>query len=332
MYAPSLYRRSVFQRAASITCITLLAACQPSPVRTDGKMSRVLLVGAGAAAREGITDGLRSLGYVLDRTLVVDSRSAPDPNESGSAELRASLFQTPPDVIVTVNTPAAVTVKRATSTIPIVAINITTPIASGLVESLARPGGNLTGVAISAPGLYAKWVDLLRQILPDLRRIAVLVDLANAGNVAGSSEVRAAAEQLGVVSQEFRLASADDVEAAFTTIAASPPDALIDLASPLLLQLPPRVIAIGMRHPLPAITILRDLAVGGLLMSYGPSLPAIARRAAAYVDKILKGANPGELPVEQPREFELVVNLKTARLLGITIPPDFARQVTEWIE
>jgi putative ABC transport system substrate-binding protein len=201
-----------------------------------------------------------------------------------------------------------------------------------LGASLSRPGGNLTALTSSIPGLEGKWVDLLRGVVPGLARLVGLNDLTNDSSNSGWDALRTAAESAGVLIERINLQSAQELEAAFEAPALGRAQALVNNGTALLAQRRARLAELVLQHRLPAISKNRPEAEAGLLMTYGPSLPVNSRRAAVYVDKILKGARAAELPVEQPTTLEFVVNVRTTQALGLSIPPDVAAQVTEWVE
>jgi putative ABC transport system substrate-binding protein len=221
--------------------------------------------------------------------------------------------------------------KQATSTIPIVAVSVANPVESGLVASLARPGSNLTGLAAYLPGLESKWVDLLRESVPGLLDIAAFVSPVNSGNLAGWEASRAAAEAAGISVTRVDVHSAVELDAAFETAARHHAQAVIDNAGSLLLSVSGWFAELALRYRLAAIGSNREPVDAGLLMAYGADRYAIRRRAGTYLDRILKGTKPADLPVEQPVEFEFIVNSNTARTLGLIFPSDVTAQVTEWV-
>jgi putative ABC transport system substrate-binding protein len=313
--------------------LAFIESCRLLPVHAPAGVPRIgFLAVNGGQNLDVLKDALADLGYVDGRTIVIEQRLASSGTEAGLLEQARSLVNLPADVIVTVNTPAAQAAKRATTTVPIVAVGVTTPIETGLVASLAKPGGNLTALALSAPGLYAKWVDLLRQVVPRLARVGVIVDSTNLGNLAGWEEVRTAAERAGIVALRFDVQTVEDLGSVLKRAAESDADAGIDMASTLMSRAPLALLNIVLTHPKPTITILRAFVVSGILMSYGPNTLMLYRRAAVFVDKILKGANPAEIPVEQPSVFDFTVNTRALRNLGLTIPASLLPFVTEWIE
>ncbi len=287
---------------------------------------------AFATRVDAFVEGLRDLGYVEGQTVAIEWRFTPAGTGAQFHEMAAELVRLPVEVLVTYNTVAAQAAKDATRTIPIVAVTVGLPVQTGLVSSLARPGGNLTGLTADTPGLSAKSLDVLRQVVPNLAHVAVLVDGANAANIAQWNDIRDAAQVAGIQAEQVDLRTTDDLERAFETPALHRAQAVMCWALPLLNPVYAQLASLLLQHRLPGITVSYPVPEASLLLTYGPDFPALARRGAVYVDRILKGANPADLPVEQPTDFDFAVNLKTAQTLGITIPPDVASQVTQWIQ
>jgi putative ABC transport system substrate-binding protein len=266
-------------------------------------------------------DELRQRGYVEGQNLVVerrDARGQPDRLPSVAKELIALK----PDLIVTSGPQPSSAVKDATLTIPIVIWGIADPVGAGLVTNLARPGGNLTGVtSVAAGGIMAKSLDLLHQVAPKAARIGMLVNPTNVMHrVLVPQEIPAAARQLGVQIITVEASTADQIEPAIKAAVSQGAEALFIQGDPVFNNLPERIPQIVARTGLPAIYFLRTQAQAGGLMSFGPDFVELSRRAASYVDRILKGAKPGDLAIEQPTKIDLVINLKTAKTLGLTIP------------
>lgn len=264
---------------------------------------------------------LRKRGYVEGQNLVVerrDARGQPDRLPTLAKELIALK----PDLIVTSGPQPSSAVKDATLTIPIVILGIADPVGAGLVTNLARPGGNLTGVtSVVAGGIMAKSLDLLHQVAPKAARIGMLVNPTNAMHrVLVPQEIPAAARQLGVQIITVEASTADQIEPAIKAAVSQGAEALFIQGDPVFNNLPERIPQIVARTGLPAIYFLRTQAQAGGLMSFGPDFVELSRRAASYVDRILKGAKPGDLAIEQPTKIDLVINLKTANTLGLTIP------------
>jgi putative ABC transport system substrate-binding protein len=284
-----------------------------------------------ATQEAALLQGLRDLGYAEGRNLTVEYRFADSTDRL--ADLAAELVGLPVDLIVaTGGSPAAVAARRATATIPIVFIVVSDPVGRGLVASLAHPGGNLTGLTNVAPELAPKRLELLRTIVPGLARLALMVNANNPGTLLQANEITAAAGVLGVEVQALTIRSADDFEGAFQAAASGHADAIHPASDSVVTNGRDQLAELGLRYRLPTVFELRENAAAGGLLSYGPSLVAMYRRAATYVDKILKGARPADLPVEQPTTFDLVINLKTALALGLTIPPSVLAQATELIQ
>ena len=276
-----------------------------------------------------LRQGLRALGYREGQNIVITARYAGGKFERLSA-LAAELVALKPDVIVTAGPQPARAVKQATDTIPIVLAVISDPVGEGLVASLARPGGNITGMSFENPELTAKRLELLTQAVPGVKRIAVLSD-ATFGPTGGLRELQAAAPALGLELNVIEVRGPDAFTAAFRSARSGRADALVVLASPLLNAHRRELVEHAARNRLPATYEVRAFVEAGGLMSYGPSFADMYRRSAAYVDKILKGARPADLPVEQASRFELVVNLKTAEALGLTLPPSVLQRADEVI-
>jgi putative ABC transport system substrate-binding protein len=263
--------------------------------------------------------GLRDLGYVEGKNLSVEYRWAGGTFER-LPDLAAELVRLEVDLIVARGTPSVRAAKGATTTIPIVMPISNDAVGDGLVASLARPGGNVTGLTLMATELSGKRLELLKEAFPRIVRVAVLYDPDLTAHARELRETEVAAERLRVALQPVRIEASGDVERAFASMSRVHAEALITFGASITSgQLEP-IVKHAARNRLPAIYAFRDFVDGGGLMSYGPSLQDSFRRAAAYVDKILKGAKPADLPVEQPAKFELVINLKTAKALGLTIP------------
>jgi putative tryptophan/tyrosine transport system substrate-binding protein len=278
--------------------------------------------------------GLRELGYTEGQNVAIERQYA-DGSSDRLRELAAELVRRKPDIIVAFSTTAARPAKQATDTIPIVAVGMADPVADELVASLARPGGNVTGTSFLGPELVAKRLQLLREVVPRLSRVAALwhPDAYSERTMAGVlNEIEVAARTLGLQLQLVPAAGPDDLVSAFAAMAREHADALIVMPSPMLFSEYGRIVSIAASSRLPAMGAAREFVDLGGLMSYGVNLPDLARQTATYVDKILKGAKPADLPVEQPIKFELVINLKSARALGLTITRDFLLIADEVIE
>jgi putative ABC transport system substrate-binding protein len=275
---------------------------------------------------------LRQRGYVEGRNLVVERRNA-----SGKADqlpaLARELVALAPDLIVAVSPQPNRAVRDATPTIPIVMIAVADPVRVGFAESLARPGGNMTGVSTLVPGGFmAKMLDLLHQVAPKANRVAVLVNPGNeVMRILAAQEIPEAARQIGVRIHIMEARTPDEIEPALNAAVGAGVEALLMNADPVWNNPPARLPQLAALTGLPAIYLLRTQAQAGGLMSYGPNFPDLFRRAATYVDRILKGAKPGDLAIEQPSKFELVINLKTAKALGLTIPQSLLLRADEVI-
>ena len=278
--------------------------------------------------------GLHELGYIEGQNITVQQEYA-EWNADRLRELAAKLVDAKVDVIVAVSTPAARAAKEATNTIPILAIAMADPVADGLVASLARPGGNVTGTTFLGPELVAKRLQLLREVVPGLSRVAALwhpraySERTMAGVV---NEIEVAARTLGLQLQLVPAASADDFAGAFAAMSKGGAQGLLVFPSPMLFAEYRRIAGLAAESRLPAMGAAREFADLGGLMSYGVNLPDLSRRTAMHLGKILQGAKPADLPVEQPTGFELVINLKTARELGLTISRDFLLVADDVIE
>jgi putative tryptophan/tyrosine transport system substrate-binding protein len=274
---------------------------------------------------------LRELGYIEGRNIVLEYRWAEGKNER-LADLAKELIGLKVDVITTLSTPAALAARNATTTIPIVFTGVGDPVGAGVVPSLARPGGNATGISLMATELSAKRLEILREIVPGTSRVAMLWNDTNPSMVLRAQEAQDAATKLGVTVRSIGVHDLIDFEAAFAAIENWRADALLTLVDPFSLKHRKRIVDFAARQRLPAIYEAREFVETGGLVGYGPSLLAMQRRGAEYLDKIFKGAKPADLPVEQPSKFELVINLKTARALGIEIPPTLLARADEVIE
>jgi putative ABC transport system substrate-binding protein len=277
-------------------------------------------------------DSLRDHGWIERKNLIVDYRSAEGRAERVSA-LAAELVALKPDLLVGPSPQVALALKSATATIPIVFVAVYDPVAIGLVQSLSRPGGNMTGLATYAPGDWlAKRIEILRELVPGASKIALLVNPDNpVHRLTLAEELARTARSFGVALPIVEATTADELDTAFASAVAQHADAMIVFGDNLTNQEAPRVTALAANHHLPAIYLFRQFANGGLI-SYGPDIADLFRRAGGYVDKILKGTKPADLPVEQPTKFEIVINMKTARGLGLTAPPSLLVRADEVIE
>ena len=311
--------------------VSLAVEAQPSAKVPRIGLLSIVSPALGESKAESFRQGLRDLGYIEGKNILLESRWAEGHRER-LADLAADLVRMEVAVIVTESTPAALAAKQATETIPIVMTTSSDPVAAGLVASLARPGGIVTGLTMFTVGLSGKRLQLLKEAAPQTTLVAVLWNAANPAHAGLLEETRAAAQSLGLQLQPVEVRSPADLDTAFEAMASTRPSALITLADGMLLDNRTRLVAFAAKSRLPAIFPDRDFAEAGGLMTYGPNLAANFRRAAYYVDRILKGAKPAELPVERPMKFELVINLKTAEALGLTLPPLVLFQADEVIK
>jgi putative tryptophan/tyrosine transport system substrate-binding protein len=277
-------------------------------------------------------DSLRDHGWIEGKNLIIDYRSA-DEHAERLPPLAAELIALKPDLVVAAGPQVAVALKSATATIPIVFVAVFDPIGIGLVQSLSRPGDNVTGLATYAPGDWiGKRIEILRELVPNASKIALLVNPGNPSHrLVVANEVSSAAQSLGVALPLVEATTAEELDTAFAAAAAQQADAMIVFADSLTNREAARVTALAANHHLPAIYLFRQFAPGGLIV-YGPELADLLRRAGGYVDKILKGTKPADLPVEQPTKFEFLINMKTAKALGLTIPPSLLVRADEVIE
>jgi ABC-type uncharacterized transport system substrate-binding protein len=302
----------------------LAAGTQPPKVPTIG----VLVVGSPGSERfwRLLRESMRDLGYVEGHNVRFEFRS--DQQVSRLPDLAAELVRRKVDVIVTWFTPAARAAKQATRDIPIVMALAGNPVESGLVDSLARPGGNVTGMAGVGAELAGKCIELIREMVPSAHRVAVLANAPDPFSKPFIEQIRLTAAASGTTIDPIMIRSAEELEAAFPVMARERPAAVVVQPS-----LPiKRVAELALRHRIPTVSIVRGMVDEGGLMSYGIDEAAAYRRAAVFVDKILKGAKPADLPVEQPTKFELVINLKTAKALGLTIPPSVLGRADQVID
>ena len=310
-----------------ITGLTVLLLVTPLAAQAQESIprTRVAFLGAESASTnqhflDAFRQGLREHGYVDGQNLTLEARWAEGRSER-FPELIAELLRLKARVILTISSPAALAAKNATTTIPIVFIG-GDPVGSGLVPSLAQPGGNLTGLSISlGEDFSGKWLELLKEAVPKVSRVAVLWNPTNPANAAYLAVLRGVAPKLGVKLHLAEIRDPSGFEGAFASMSAEHAQALVVVIDPLTVRYRGRIAELAAKNRLPAMYGFREFADSGGLMAYGANVADLCRRAATYVDKILKGAKPGDLPVEQPTKFELVINMKTAKALGLTIPP-----------
>ncbi len=324
---PAPTRRLILATAGTLL-LPRAARAQPAKRRRIA----VLAVGSRAFAPYLGTfrEGMRALGYG-DEDVAIEERYA-DGRVERLADLAAELVRLAPEVIVAVAPPVIQAAKQATSTVPIVMMFSGDPVAAGFVASLAHPGGNVTGLANLSPEMAGKLLDLLKTAIPSVERIAILVNPGNPGHVPLLQVARQAARTLRIELHPVEARVPGEIDGAFATLTREHAEGLIVPNDAIFISERSRIVEFAARHKLPAIHQFRGFVAIGGLMSYGPDDDALTRRVAFYVDKILKGAKPGDLPVEQPTRFQLVVNLKTAQALGLTIPPLILAGANEVIE
>jgi len=323
-------RRFIGAVAGGLLATPLAAVAQP-------KVTKIGLLDYAAPDQarimwwNALRDRLRELGYVEGQNVIYESRWA-EGQVARLADLAGELVKAKVNIIATAGTEAALAAKRATSSIPIVMATGVDPVEVGLVGALARPGGNVTGVTSMQNEVAAKRVELFRQLLPRASRIAILFDADNHASELLVRHTEAGATSLRVTLQKVSVRSLKEADAAFSAMKQDHVAAVILVASPTFLGERRRLADLAIAHRLPMMVGSREYAEAGGLVSYGTDYPELFRRAAAYIDKILKGAKPEDLPVEQPTKFELVINLKTAKALGLTIPPSLLAQADEIIQ
>jgi ABC-type uncharacterized transport system substrate-binding protein len=300
-------------------CGTVAQAQEPRKVPRIG-----FLVASNSFANSdriaAFQNGLRELGYMEGKNIIVEYRQAEGKLER-LPKIAAELVGRHVDVIVTAGPADTRAAKNATTTIPVVMTFDNDPVGNGFVASLARPGGNITGLSTLAPELSGKQLELLKEIVPKLSRVAVFGNSRNPGNKVAIREIELAGETLRVKVQKLDVVDSKDVKAAFRTASKERDEAVLVLGSPLINAHRAQIAALATKNRLPAIYYTAEMVEAGGLMAYGVNRNDLARRAATYVDKILKGAKPTDLPVEQPTKFELIINLKAAKQIGLTIPP-----------
>lgn len=320
--------------------LTMLGAAAIAPrlaaAQQARKLPRIGFLGNSTPTLEAklvgsFREGLRDLGYIENQNISIEYRWAEGKYER-LPTLIAELIASKVDVIVTAGTPAALAVKKATASVPLVMVAVGDPVGTGLVASLAHPGGSATGLTSIAPELEGKRLELIKQAVPGVSRVAVLWNPANAYQIGDEKEVRAAAGVLGIPILSLALRTPEEFDAAFATILSERADAVMVLADRVFLHNRKRIIDFVTKNRLPTMNAYRELVEAGGLMSFGPNYAVMHRQAAAYVDKILKGTKPADLPVEQPARFEFVVNLKTAKALDIRFPQTILLRADEVIE
>ena len=306
-------------------CALLIALCSSGRAQQAMKVPRIgylsgTSLSVNSARVEAFRQGLHELGYVEGKNIVIEWRYA-EGKLARLPALAAELVHLKVDVIVASAPPPTRSAKQATATIPIVMAYDDDPVGNGFVASLARPGRNITGLATLAPELSGKQLELLRQIVPKLSRVAVLGNATRPGSPQALREINLVSDALGLQLQFLEVGGPKDIEIAFRAASEERADAVLVMQTPVLISQRRQVADLAVKSRLPTIYGRPEYVEDGGLISYATSFTDLSRRAATYVDKILKGAKPGDLPVEQPTKFELVINLKTAKQIGLTIPP-----------
>ena len=307
-------------------CPLLLALCSSVEAQQPAKVPRIAYFSAGSASSQAsrlevFKQGLRELGYVEGKNIAIEQRYA-DGKPDRVPELAAELVGLKPDIIVTGGPAATRSAKEATATIPIVMGFDYDPVGSGYIASLARPGGNVTGLSSLAPEISGKQLELLKEVIPRLSRVAILGNSTEPGVAQLLKEAEIAAGAFKVQLQYLDVLAPKDIETAFRAAGRGRADAVLVLSSFVIISQRTQIADLAIKSRLPAIYPWPEFVQDGGLMTYGASSNDLFRRAATYVDKILKGAKPGDLPVEQPKKFELIINLKAAKQIGLTIPPN----------
>ena len=324
-------RRFLLTSVAGALAAPLAVGAQPG-----GKVWRIGYLSSSSMERErtrvaAFRQGLREFQYVEGKNISIEQRYAGGAFER-LQELAVELVHLKVDVLVVAGAPAAHAAKKASSVIPIVMTTIADPVGMGIVADLARPGGNITGLSDFNTGVVAKRLELLREVVPSVSRVATLLNPANPSNPPQLKVTQAAAATLGVTLVAFEAKHADEIDRAFAAIRMERQGALIVIGDPMLGSYAKKVVDLSNKSRLPAIYWVREFPDAGGLMSYGTNFDDLWRRSAAYVDRILKGAKPADLPIEQPTKFELVINLNTAKALGLTIPPSLLARADQVIE
>jgi len=316
--------------------LALLAAPLAVEAQQTGKVHRIGFLGNSTLALEAnlvgpFREGLRELGYIEGQNILIEYRWAEGKYERLAA-LVAELLARNVEVIVTAGTPASHAVKKATTSVPLVMVAVGDPVASGLVSNLARPAGNITGLTSMGDELEGKRLELLRELIPTLSHVGALTNSGNPSLKKASEVLQAVAAALKIKILVVDVRSADQLDGAFDLIIQKHPDALLVPGDRVFLTNRVRIVQFATQRRLPAMSAYRELVEAGGLISFGPSYAGMHRRAAFYVDRILKGAKPGDLPVERPTTFEMVINLRAAKTLGLTVPPAVLARADEVIQ
>jgi putative tryptophan/tyrosine transport system substrate-binding protein len=326
------------QRREFITFVGGTAVAWPigAPAQQTGKVWRVGMLETTSATLNAVNvdafrRGLRQLGYVEGQNLIIEYRSG-EGRIDRFPELAAEMVRLKVDIIVTRGTPAALAAKNATATIPIVMAAIGEPLGTGMVASLAQPGGNVTGLSAFVTELTAKRVEIMREIVPKIARMAMIDNMGNSSVPPQWDEMKRATLAFGIRPQLFDVRKPEDIGPAFDAAIAQQADALTVGTDSVFIASRPRVVELAAKHRLPTIYATREFVEAGGLLSYGAHYPDLYRRAASYVDKIFRGAKAGDLPVEQPTKLELVINIKTAKALGLDVPFHLQQRADEMIE
>jgi putative ABC transport system substrate-binding protein len=315
--------------------ITALAAPRAADAQPAGSVKRIGYLTSGsrtAGFHEQFLQGLRDLGWIDGKNVIIEYRFA-DGRYERLPELAADLVRLNVDVIVAQPTASAVAAREATRTIPIVMINVGDPVGLGLVESLGRPAGNVTGTAFTVGSeTHGKGLELLKEAVPRIRRVAVLSNPTNPAQALALKDLTSTAQPLGLRLVSLDARGPDDFDRVFADVVKQHADALLVVAESMFVLHRTRLAELALKHRVPTIYGLRENVEAGGLMSFGPTLSSASRRSATFVDKILKGTKPADLPVEQPTKFELVINLKTAKALGLAIAPSVLLRADRIIE
>jgi putative ABC transport system substrate-binding protein len=320
--------------ATTVLALALLAAPLAAEAQPVGKVPQVGVLSPGSppvGALDAFRQGLRELGYLEGRDIVIEWRFS-EGKDDRLPGLARELVQQNVDVLVAVNTPAALAAKNSTKSIPIVITRVADPVSVGLVASLARPGGNITGESVLTAEMSAKRVELLKEALPGLSRVGVLWSTGNPGSALTVRELEISSRRLGIQLQTLGVHGPGDIRGAFEAARKGRAGALYVVDDVITTSHRAQIVDFARGSRLPVISQYAEFAEQGGLMAYGPSITTMYRRTAYFVDRILKGARPGDLPIEQPTKFELVINLKAAKALGLTIPPSVLARADEIIQ
>ena len=314
----------------------LLTAPLAAEAQQVGKVYHVGFLGYAATCDRPLVmtpfrEGLRALGYIEGQNIVFECRGG-SPAGDRLADLAAELVRLKVDIIVTDGTASALAAKQATHAIPIVMVYVADPVGSGLVASLARPGGNVTGFSVLSPGIVQKALGILKEIAPRISRVGVWMDPTNPGQTLLDEQMDAGAQILGITPRRVDVRSAAKLDSAFAATLEHRVEALFVYPLPIAPPDRQRIVQFAIKNRLPTVAISPPFVEAGMLMAYGVSGPDLYRRAGGYVDKILRGTKPADLPVEQPTKFELIINLKTAKALGLTIPESLLQRADQVIE